>query len=121
MGDASEPSEHAHRPEGDEVVDRHVPAQDHAVFELDVAGEQRAIGHGDPVAHDAVVGDVRTGHEEIVVSYDGDAASLEGAGVHRTPALSVVVVDHRTANRKHVGLRAGPDTQEGVYHGAGNV
>ena len=51
-----------------ELMHRRQPAHDHPVAELDVAAERGAIRHHDLVPEAAIVGDVRIGHEQIVVA-----------------------------------------------------
>ncbi len=57
---------------------------DHGVIvHMNVAGELRAILENDAVAEDAIVGDVRIGHDEIVAADAGDIAALVRAAVRR--------------------------------------
>src|SRR5262249_46694976 len=76
---------------GHEAVrtDRRVMVYAHAardrgvIMNVNVASQQRAVGHDDVIANTAVVGDVRTGHEEVVVTDRGDAVFLLGGAVDR--------------------------------------
>jgi hypothetical protein len=49
-------------------VNRSHPADDGTVFDDDMAGQHRAIGHDDPIADLAVVGDVTIGHDETLIA-----------------------------------------------------
>src|SRR5579883_317996 len=73
--------------ENDPIADLHVPAQGDAV------GEDRVA------SHEAVVRDMRVGHEEIIIADAGDALVVHGAAVDRAALAKDVAVTDLEASR----------------------
>ena len=90
--------DHRALPHADELVKGRASAQDRVVADRDVAGEQDRVGHDYAVAHDAIVGDMRAGHEQAVLPHPGDAAG------HRTAVDRDVFPDLRPGADLHPGL-----------------
>src|SRR2546423_8846044 len=54
-----------------------------AVFDAHVPGQGRCVGHDDVVANQTIMGDVRLGHDEAVITNFGDPAAAFGAAMNR--------------------------------------
>jgi len=82
-----------------ELMDPRHSADDGVVFHMDMAGQVGGIGHDDPVAELAVVGDVTIGHDEIAIPHDRDA-DISGGGTMDGNEFTdrVVIADDRPRN-----------------------
>jgi hypothetical protein len=65
------------------LLDRGQTADDRLLAELDVAAERRLVGQDHLVAHEAIMGDVRSNHEQAARAYGGDAPPAGRAAMYR--------------------------------------
>ena len=64
------------------------------IVNMNVAAQQRAVGHDNVIAHFAIVGDVATGHQKVVAADARDAVFLFTGAIDRDAfAKDVVIAD----------------------------
>ena len=77
------------------LMNRAVARKEDAVLHMAMAAKQRPVGQDDLVAHGAIMCNMASSHEEVVVA-DACLESLSGASVNGDIlAKDVVVADHR--------------------------
>ena len=64
------------------------------IIDVDVPGERGSIRENRVTANDAIVGNVRIGHEQIVAADPRDSASLRRAAADRRKLTKVVCISH---------------------------
>ena len=84
-----------------ELVHQREAAENHMIVHVDVSGQRSGIGEGDVVADDAVVGDVDVGHDPVVVTDPGQAATIAGAA-----AEGAELADHVAVADDQLGVLA---------------
>ena len=120
--DPRHPADHGVASDPDELMDRREPADDGAFLDDDMATERRVVGHDDPVADGAVVGDVGAHHEQAVIANPRDHPAALGARVHgHVLAHHIVRADDQLGRLAAVFnvLRPMADRGEGIDLGPG--
>lgn len=94
------------------MVDRNAAAQSGVVLDADMATEHDVVGGDHTIFDDAVVGNVRVGHEVALAADARDSRVFFGTAIHRDAlAEDIAVSDNDLGWRTLVGqvLRIGPD------------
>src|SRR3990172_10525893 len=118
LADAAEPSHHRIGADPRELVDREESPDDGIVFDGHMSCEGCRIRHDDVAAEFAVMGDVRVGHEKVVVTDDGHTVAAQRGPVHGRVLPDGIPVpddDARLFVQVLGILRREPDAREGVY------
>lgn len=86
------------------MVDRDAAAQGRVVLHADMAAEHDVVGGNHTIFDDAVVGDVRVGHEVALAANAGDSGVLFGTSIYRDAlAEDIAVSDNDLGWRALVG------------------
>lgn len=89
-------AQHRALPDLDELVNPGLPADDHVVSNMNVAGKADVVGNDGVVSDDAVMGDMDIGHQQIVVSDNSYSLVLYGSYRERAVfANNVIVTDNQ--------------------------
>src|SRR5690606_3115996 len=75
------------------------PAKDHAVTNVDVAGDRGVVGEDAVIANDAIVGNMHIGHEKIIAADARQAVVLHGATMQGGTFANDIVVTNFQAGR----------------------
>ena len=75
-----------------ELVDRAEGADLGVIFDGDVAGESGAVDENGVIADEAIVGDVRVGHDQVMAADAGDGAAFDRAAIDRTEFAEFIFV-----------------------------
>ena len=81
--DAGHAADHRAASDAAELLNRGQAAHDHAVADLDMAAELRAVGEGHVIADMAIVADMTVAHEIAARADAGEAAAPRAAETHR--------------------------------------
>src|ERR1043166_8112872 len=73
-----------------ELMDTGVSTDVRAILDHDVARERRSISHDDAVADQAIVRDMRLGHDEAIVADACDHAAACGAAMNRNELTDLI-------------------------------
>src|SRR5208282_295481 len=80
--------------DADELVQQTKGADRGVVLDDDVPGKLRSVDQDDAIADDAVVADVRVGHDQAVAADAGHASTLDRAAMHRAEFAKLVCIAH---------------------------
>lgn len=87
------PAQQGEPADADKLVDQDGTGHKNLIFHGDISGEEGAVGEDDPVTKLAVVGHMRLGHQEVVISDAGFRSLLRGPMDRRVFANLIAISD----------------------------